>query len=85
VSTQTNQKTRAISGPYKLRRRARRDERRLQKAIKNYNVVTTGRARLAAEPLIFDGVEIPQWARGARVVKLGRFQFIVEVTERAGH
>jgi hypothetical protein len=84
MSTQTNQQTKVVSGPYKLRRRARRDERRLQSAIKNYNIMTSAGRSIAQPPLVVDGVTIPTWARGARVTKLGRFQYIVEVTERAG-
>jgi hypothetical protein len=79
------ERTKALT-VHRIRRTARREERRLQVELAER---ARGGVSRANRPLVSvhdaDGNPVPDWARGARVEKIGLFQFAVVVTESKGH
>lgn len=84
MSERTGRRTEILS-VHKLRFMARGREARLQRLL---NQATDPRTPSAvanrAKRELFDQ-NLPEWAKGARVRKAGRFQHVVEATEWRGH
>lgn len=72
-------KTKVIEGPFLTRRRARKQERVYPESFRR---AAAGYPNELAS-LVARGV--PAWARGARVERAGRFQWVVVATSHAGH
>jgi hypothetical protein len=78
------ERTKALT-VHRVRRTARREERRLQDELAKRE---RGGVSRASRPLVTvydaDGNLVPDWAKGARVEKIGLFQFAVIATESRG-
>lgn len=74
-----SEKTQTIAGPFHTRRKARKLEREVQAFIESKaGFSRTGRR-------FYEDIEIPDWANGVRVEKVGLFQYSLVATSHEGH